>query len=128
MSPEDCDYTNECTCTVYDIETDETRPASDCFGECWLDQVERFTEATRHLFTSDLQPFRIEGFPTWHGPVNGTAEVRNAEQLLRAMTPSRTGWRLTLGAIFPDRFTATLYHHDAPTGGTMTVTPFEPID
>ncbi len=106
-------YQNTCSCEVYDIET----------GECWNDIVQDFANITEHLFTEDSQGFRIVGFPVWNGTVDGYFSARNATELLNFITPNRTEWRLEV-TVHADRIVARLYHHDAPTGGTMTVTPF----
>ncbi len=116
-------YQNSCSCEVYDPETDESTPANDCYGDCWDDTVQDFANITEHLFTDHNQGFRIVGFPTWSGTVDGYFSARNSEELLRAITPDRAEWRLEM-TVHADRIVARLYHHDCPTGGTMTVTPF----
>ncbi len=117
------EYTNTCSCEMYDIETGEYYPTDWCSGECWNNIVQDFTNITEHLFTENSQGFRIVGFPTWNGTVDGYFSARNATELLDSITPDRTEWRLEV-TVHADRIVARLYHHDAPTGGTMTVTPF----
>lgn len=116
------EYTNACSCQAYDPETDESTPLDYCDGFCWDNMIQDFTNVTEHLFTETNQGFRITGFPTWRGPVNGMCSARNAEELLWAMTPERAEWRLDV-TVHEDHIVARLYHHDCPMGGTMTVTP-----
>ena len=115
-------YQNTCSCEVYDPETDESTPADDCYGDCWEDTVQDFTNITEHLFTEWNQGFSIVGFPVWNGTIDGRFTARNAKELLNAMTPDRTEWRMEV-TVHADRIVARLSHHDCPTGGTMTVTP-----
>ena len=117
------EYTTTCSCETYNPETDEYTPSNDCYGDCWEYTVEDFTNITEHLFAENSQGFRITGFPVWNGTVDGYFSARNASELLNAITPARTDWRLD-GSVFADRIEARLYHHDAPTGGNIVVTPF----
>lgn len=116
-------YQNTCSCEVYDPDTGESVPANDCYGDCWDYTTEDFANITEHLFTENNQGFRITGFPVWNGTVDGYFSARNAEELLRNITPDRTEWRLEV-TVHADHLTGRLYHHDAPMGGTITVTPF----
>jgi hypothetical protein len=117
------EYTNECSCQVYDHESDEYFDAPYCYGDCWEFVIEDFTNITEHLFSENNQGFRITGFPVWNGTVDGYFSARNGEDLLRSITPERASWRLRL-TIHPDHLTGILSHHDAPMGGKITVTPF----
>jgi len=120
-------YQNTCSCENYDPDTDESTPADDCHGWCWDDTVQDFANITEHLFTETSQGFRITGFPVWNGTVDGYFSARNATELLDNITPDRTEWRLEV-TVHADHLTGRLYHHDAPTGGTITVTPFSEDD
>ena len=117
------EYTNTCSCEVWNEETDEYTPANDCYGDCWEFVIEDFTNITEHLFTENSQGFRITGFPVWNGTVDGYFSARNAKELLGNITPDRTEWRLEV-TVHADHLTGRLYHHDAPMGGNITVTPF----
>lgn len=119
-------YTNTCSCEYYDPETDEYYNTPDCYGDCWDNAVQDFTNITEHLFTEGSQPFSIKGFPTWRGPVNGMFTASNGEELLRSITPEHAEWRMNV-TVHADRIVARLFHHDAPMGGTMTVTPEVPF-
>lgn len=116
-------YQNTCSCLIYDTDTEELTVADECYGACWEDAIEDFANITEHLFSDHNQGFRITGFPVWNGTIDGYFSARNAEELLRAITPDRTEWRLEV-TVHADHLTGRLYHHDAPTGGTITVTPF----
>ena len=117
------EYTNTCSCEVWNEETDECVPANDCYGDCWDFTVEDFANITEHLFSENSQGFRITGFPVWNGTIDGYFSARNASELLNAITPDRTEWRLEL-TVHADHLTGRLYHHDAPMGGNIVVTPF----
>ena len=119
-------YQNTCSCVEYDEETEgaeDAVPTEYCYGWCWNDTVQDFSHITEHLFTENSQGFRITGFPVWNGTVDGYFSASNAEQLLNNITPDRTEWRLEV-TVHADHLTGRLYHHDAPMGGTITVTPF----
>jgi hypothetical protein len=116
------EITNTCACVTYNDDTGEWSEAPECWGDCWNDQVEQFGFDTEHLFVEHNQGFRITGFPVWNGSIDGTFSARTPEELLRAITPDRTEWRLTY-KVESESLKCVLYHHDAPTGGSMTVTP-----
>ena len=118
-------YQNTCSCGNWDEETDEFTPSNDCYGDCWDDTVQDFTNITEHLFTDNNQQFHIEGFPRWDGPVSGTFHARTAEKLLESITPDRTEWRLEL-TVHATHLTGVLSHHDGT--GVITVTPFSEDD
>lgn len=112
--------TNVCNCQIYDKNLGDFVPTSECWTDCWQDQVDNFAEIVGHLFTENNQAFRITGFPVWDGTVDGSFFARNAEELIRAITPSRTEWYLDI-IIYQGHLTGKLAHHDA--SGTITVTP-----
>lgn len=117
------EYTNTCSCGVDDYDTGVYTPTDYCQGWCWSDTVSDFANITEHLFTESNQGFRITGFPVWNGTVDGYFSARNADELLNNITPDRTEWRLEV-TVHANHLTGRLYHHDAPTGGIITVTPF----
>lgn len=118
-------YQNTCSCGNWDEETDEFTPSNDCYGDCWDDTVQDFTNITEHLFTDNNQQFRIEGFPVWYGTIDGTFHARTAEKLLESITPDRTEWRLEV-TVHATHLTGVLSHHDGT--GVITVTPFSEDD
>jgi hypothetical protein len=115
------EYTNTCTCVTYNDDAGEWETAPECWGDCWSDQVEDFENITEHLFTDNEQGFTITGFPVWNGTRDGYFLARNAEELLRNITPERTEWTLRL-TVHPTHLTGVLSHHDG--SGVITVTPF----
>ena len=113
---------NTCACVTFDEDMGEWKEAPECWGDCWSDQVEQFGWDTEQLFVEHNQGFRITGFPVWNGTIDGTFSARTPEELLRAITPDRTEWTLRY-TVEGNTLNCVLYHHDAPTGGSMTVTP-----
>lgn len=118
-------YQNTCSCGNWNEETEEFEPSNDCYGDCWHDTVQDFENITGHLFTDHNQGFRITGFPTWHGTIDGHFSARNADELLCSITPDRTEWRLEL-TVHATHLTGVLSHHDGT--GVITVTPFSEDD
>lgn len=116
------EITNLCACVTFDEDTGEWKEAPECWGDCWSDQVEQFGWDTEALFAGDTTEWRIDGFPVWNGTRSGTFTAKTHEELLRAITPDRTEWRLSY-KVESDHISCVLYHHDAPTGGRMTVRP-----
>jgi hypothetical protein len=114
-------FTNTCSCETYDESNETSSPADDCYGDCWESTIEFFSEIVSDLL-SVSDKFLIEGFPVWNGTRRGVVVARTANELLRAITPSNTEWTLRVTGNL-HHLTAILSHHDAPTGGTMTVTP-----
>lgn len=115
------EYTNTCTCVTYNEDSGDWEEAPECWGDCWTDQVEDFENITEHLFSDNEQGFTITGFPVWNGTRDGYFLARNAEELLRNITPDRTAWTLRL-TVYPTHLTGVLSHHDG--SGVITVTPY----
>jgi len=113
--------TNTCTCVTYNDDSGDWEVAPECWGDCWDCQVEDFANITEHLFTDNEQGFTITGFPVWNGTRDGYFLARNAEELLRNITPDRTEWTLRL-TVHPTHLTGVLSHHDG--SGVIVVTPF----
>lgn len=116
--------TSECTCVSWDDEANEWLEAPECWGDCHEGDTEQFAEATTELFTNNTQGFRITGFPVWNGTVDGVFTAKDSGDLLRAITPNNGPWRLTYEVV-ENELRCVLSHHDAPTGGRMTVKPCE---
>ena len=112
-------FTNECSCEDYDIETEVSTPSNDCYGDCWEWTTEYFGEIVTDLLSVSSK-FLIEGFPVWNGALRGVVVAHTAEELLLAITPDRTEWRLEVRGNL-HHLTAILSHHDG--SGLMTVTP-----
>lgn len=116
----DAEITNQCTCTKYDPVAEEftDEPADECSGICWEFAEEDFHETVREFF-GDGGTFAIDGFPLWGGPVSGYFQARNLREFLAAVTV-RGAWNLRY-SVGPDEFSATIWHHDVPMGGSFTV-------
>jgi hypothetical protein len=113
------EFTNQCTCQVYEDDSDEAAPVDFCFGDCWDDQMSFFVEITQHLFEDDDTHFAIEGFPLWSGPVSGVAECATPSELLSAITINGD-WILKVTPL-PTTLECVISHHDVPMGGSFTV-------
>lgn len=113
---------NTCDCVAYNEEEGDWQPSGDCFG-CWDEYTENWEFGVKELFDSPNYTgwWKIEGFPVWNGTITGLFQADTAEKLLDSITPDRTEWILRY-EITSDRITGTLSHHDAPTGGQITVT------
>lgn len=117
--------TNSCTCLVWEdgVGYDNEIPTEHCDGICWDDALSDFTEEVKALVdANDTGEWAIEGYPVWNGTVNGLFTANTPRELLDRITPSNTDW--TLRYLSEDGvLKCVLYHHDAPTGGAMTITP-----
>ncbi len=118
-SETDIRMTNSCSCW----DEDEENLSCECSGWCWTDQVDEFHDLTRHLFSDWQQKFWIAA-PVWSGTVEGMFTADSGKQLINAITPANTEWRLE-ATIYDDRIEGLLYHHDVPTGGRIIVTPIK---
>ncbi|NBS70010.1 hypothetical protein EBT31_14010 [bacterium] len=114
---------NTCACVTYNEATGDWDEAPECWGDCWSDMVDDFADAVHALIGGNTgSDWRIEGFPVWHGTVDGVFTARTHQELLERITPNRTEWILRYKA-HEDHLECVLSHHDAPTGGRMIVTP-----
>ena len=113
--------TNGCVCLEFNESLADWEPRAECYGYCWDDQVEDFTNCVNEfLDIAGTTEFRIEGFPLWYGTIDGVFEARNAGEFLEAVTV-RGDWTLRW-EVTPQAFTAVLSHHDG--SGRITVTPY----
>jgi hypothetical protein len=112
------EYTNACTCVTYD-EIADSFTTPECYGYCWQDQIDNFAYILQDILDHS-NTFKITGFPVWYGTIGGIFDAKNAEELLLAITPRNTEWRLQVtGNLY--HLTGILSHHDGT--GTITVTP-----
>ena len=125
--------TNDCTCNQEEM-NDIDEPYT-CYGECWDDMVEDFCNVVAPLFTNGEDEhcvngdyrwgykFVIEGIGLWDRTVGGTVVVKDAKELLRAMTVNADyilRWKFDEPNL---ELSARLSHHDCPMGSIVTVTP-----
>lgn len=119
--------TTTCTCETYDLETETSAPAEYCYGDCWDMQVEDFANVVEPLFNADTvdnkYPFTIQGIRLWNRTVGGDVLVKDARELVRAMSVDSD---YTLRWEFDDETNslgASLSHHDGI--GWVTVSPMD---
>jgi hypothetical protein len=115
-----CEITSNCLCEDYDEQTDTSKPSEHCFGYCWKEQVEMFTEATKNFFDGYRHDYVINNYPTWQGGRSGIIPANTAKEFLYALVGRIGDWRGTY-TMDGDELLFTIYHHDAPTGGTMRI-------
>lgn len=109
--------TNLCTCR-----DEDGLDVAECEGWCWDDTVEMFDQDLDEWFTPGT--FRIEGFPTWHGPVAGYFEAATPLDFLAAITPERTDWYLRYKLpVAGQPFTGIMSHHDGSGQVIVTYAP-----
>ena len=126
--------TNTCNCTTYNEDTGDWQDTSECYG-CWEEMVEDFRTVVAPLFINGEDEhcvngdyrwgykFVIEGIGLWDRTVGGTVVVKDAEELLRAMTVNADyilRWKFDEPNL---ELSARLSHHDCPMGSIVTVTP-----
>jgi hypothetical protein len=116
------EITTSCTCN------DNEDDFGYCDGWCWDDKVEMLeydlSESSKWFVSGT---YRIDGFPTWHGPVGGFFEADTVLDFLRAITPDNTDWTLRYELpVAGQPFTAIVSHHDG--SGRITVTPIPDLD
>lgn len=115
------EYTNTCSCTFYDEETDEYIETNDCFGDCWDQTIEDFTNITSDLFDkNETNWWRVSGIRLWNGDVGGLFHADSVEKLIEGMTV-KSLW-IMRGEVFNDRIEYSLSHHDAPMGSSSVLT------
>jgi hypothetical protein len=115
------EYTNTCTCEVYDEEKDKFSPSEHCYGDCWEETLDDFAMITASLSEKNTTKFwRISNIRLWDGDISGIAEAKIAPELLKAMTVN-SEW-IIRGEVFDDRIEYSLSHHDAPMGSNSMVT------
>lgn len=113
-------YTSNCTCTNYEDDTEETTEASECYGNCWEQTLEDFSNITSGLFEkNDTLWWKISNFRLWDGNHNGFAYADSPIKLIEAMTVN-SEWTIR-GTILDNHIEYSLSHHDAPTGSNTTL-------
>lgn len=109
---------SNCTCEVYDEETDTSEPSENCYGDCWIDSKYDFTENLLKPYL-DVKGWELDtpikvvcGRMSWRG-VSGYAYT----------TPEKLVETLSLNGDFRlvfefdgENLTAIRYSHDEPVG------------
>ena len=114
------ELTNNCTCTIYNEETDTFTDSPDCFGDCYDDQLHFFGECVGHLFEQSTI-FHVTDIQLWNGTVDNVFRATNVADLVHGMTVN-SSWIMDY-KVFHDRIEYSLAHHDAPTGSDSVVRP-----
>lgn len=106
----DFEITNSCTCIA----------PYDCLGYCWDESLYQFFVDLENWFIPGT--YRIDNFPVWNGKLTGWFDAENLDEFLNYITPDRTEWILRYSVPEIGKpFEAILSHHDAPTGGRISV-------
>ena len=116
------EITNTCTCVQYDQNGEPTdEPVSYCYGDCWQDSIDDFTEVTRDLReNNETDWWKVTGLRLWDGEVSGYFHADNVEEMLRGMAV-RGEWIMRY-EVHEDRIEYSLSHHDAPMGSSTVLT------
>ena len=109
------ELTNECICQDYNEETESFTSSLDCYGDCFNDQLDYFTMATKDLFdNSETSWWKVSNLKLWDGNHSGLFYAESIEQLVEGMTV-RSGW-IIRGSVYTNKIEYSLSHHDAPMG------------
>jgi hypothetical protein len=143
------EITSTCTCQDYDETTDTFIDTITCFGQCWHEQMEVFTENTGDFFDDYRYVYRCE----YNADQFDEYVARKADDFIAKMTNRISDFRIeyrmiesisdqleydkwfdTVDEIWCDAFGEPfdpnkkeralrlyIYHHDAPCGFGMTV-------
>lgn len=115
------EYTNTCTCSSYDEDTDTYIAMDYCDGHCWETTVDDFALITTELFdNNETLWWKVSNLRLWDGNHNGYGFAMCPEDLLSLMTV-KSEWTIR-GELFNNCIKYSLYHHDAPTGSSSTLT------
>ena len=115
------EYTNTCTCSSYDEDTDTYVNTDYCDGLCWEYTIEDFTNLTEELFNNnETNWWKVSKMRLWDGDISGYFYADNVTDLIRGMTVN-SEWTMK-GEIFENSISYSLSHHDAPMGSNSVVT------
>ena len=120
--------TNNCTCEQYDEDTDTSRPADYCYGDCYTEQCDfvlemlgewaRAIDYTEH--GDDL--LRIEGRAMGWTRASGEAFTNSLAGIVGLLRIDRAEWHLVFKRD-GNLLTVVRYSHDEPTGASFTIEP-----
>lgn len=106
------EITTQCTCDDPYV----------CYGDCWELALDHWFIDLEEWFIPGT--YRIDNFPVWHGKLSGWFDAKNVNEFLVAITPNSNEWSLRYSVPEIGKpFEAILSHHDAPTGGLISVYP-----
>jgi len=113
--------TNGCTCEDYDEEKDISIPSENCYGFCWEEMIQDFSNITEHLFDkNETMWWKVNNLRLWDGEHSGYIYARSAEELIRGMSVN-SEWSMH-GGIYSEYIKYSLHHHDAPMGSNSILT------
>jgi len=114
------EYTNTCTCSYYDEETDESRESEHCFGDCYELMLEDFQNIISHLIeNNETMWWKVTNLGLWDGNHSGYFYGDTIGKIIDGMTVN-SAWIMT-GTVFDDRVEYSLSHHDSM-GSSTTLT------
>jgi hypothetical protein len=138
--------TNSCTCQTYDADTDTLTDATECYGDCWDDELYVFKHDLGDWFTNNIEGWwQVNGLPLWNGGISGvfqampdndsptvgaggsvakvvsfTDTLHDIADFVRGITVNGE-WVLRY-RLHGETMVASLSHHDVPMGRQFTVT------
>lgn len=114
------EYTNTCTCSYYDEDTDECRESEHCYGDCYEDMLEDFQNIISHLIEkNETMWWKVTDLALWDGNHSGYFYGDTVSKIIEGMTV-RGEW-IMRGEVFDDRVEYSLSHHDSM-GSSTTLT------
>lgn len=116
------EITNDCSCVQVDEDGNPTdEPVSYCYGDCWQDSVDEFSDITRDFCeNNETGWWKVTNLRLWNGEVSGYFSAYTVEGMLEGMAV-RGSWIMRY-KVFSDRIEYSLSHHDAPMGSLTTLT------
>ena len=116
------EFTNQCSCTYYDEDTDSYLEMDYCDGHCWDDAIADFEIITEKLFDdNETYWWKVSNLKLWDGNHSGYFFAKNAAELIKGMTVD-SAWTLS-GEICDGYIKYSVSHHDAPWGSNTTLEP-----
>jgi hypothetical protein len=117
--------TATCSCEVYDEETNDSKPAEFCYGDCYTDDLEYYTEAFLNPWLEAKgimadSPVRIEGSGMGWRRLSGHKDT-SARNIIDDLTFDGD-WTLMVRYDGSD-LSFVRYSHDEPTGASFSVVP-----
>jgi len=117
--------TTTCSCEFYDEETDTSKPAEYCYGDCYTEDLEYYTEAFLNPWLEAKaimadSPVRIEGSAMGWQRRSGYKDT-SARAIIDSLSFDGD-WTLVIRYDGND-LSFVRYSHDEPTGASFIVVP-----
>lgn len=115
------EITNTCTCVQVDDDGNETdEPVSYCYGDCWQNSVDDFSEITRDFREkNETDWWNVQELRLWNGTVSGYFHADTVEDMINGMAV-RGEWTMRY-KVYDNRIEYSLSHHDAPMGSATVL-------